>query len=133
MTDEMNIEEGATMESANTEVGLGKGIDLGTANIAAAVQNEEGGVTVNVERNAFLEIGGDGYSKSMLTKLNVPYVVHNGRMIVLGESAFELANVFGKETRRPMSDGTHQSRRSRRAADHEDDHQQGSRRADPAR
>ncbi|MCA8943226.1 MAG: hypothetical protein KDB80_11755 [Planctomycetes bacterium] len=98
-------EDVAIDTGSNTEVALGKGLDLGTANIAAAVQNEDGGITVNVERNAFLEIGGDGHSKTMLTKLNVPYVVHNGRMIVLGESAFELANVFGKETRRPMSDG----------------------------
>jgi actin-like ATPase involved in cell morphogenesis len=91
--------------TSDVDAGTGKGLDLGTANIAAAVQNDEGGITVNVERNAFLEIGGDGYSKSMLTKLNVPYVVHNGRMIVLGEAAFELANVFGKEVRRPMQDG----------------------------
>ncbi len=88
-----------------TEVALGKGVDLGTANIAAAVQNEDGGITVNVERNAFLDIGSDVYSKNMLTKLKVPYVVHNGKLIVIGEAAFELANVFGKETRRPMSDG----------------------------
>jgi hypothetical protein len=86
-------------------VGLGKGVDLGTANIAAAVQNDEGGITVNVERNAFLDIGDDVYSKNMLTKLKVPYVVHNGKLIVIGEAAFELANVFGKNTRRPMADG----------------------------
>jgi actin-like ATPase involved in cell morphogenesis len=89
----------------DAEIALGKGIDLGTANIAAAVQNAEGGITVNVERNAFLDIGDDVYSKNMLTKLKVPYIVHNGKLIVIGESAFELANVFGKNTRRPMSDG----------------------------
>ena len=60
---------------------------------------------ITVERNAFLDIGSDVYSKNMLTKLKVPYVVHNNNIVVLGESAFELANVFGKETRRPMSDG----------------------------
>lgn len=88
-----------------TEVALGKGLDIGTANLAAAVQNEEEGITVTVERNAFLDIGSDVYSKNMLTKLKVPYVVHNSKLLVLGESAFELANVFGKETRRPMKDG----------------------------
>ncbi len=91
--------------TTDTEVALGKGLDIGTANLAAAVQNDEGGITVAVERNAFLDIGSDVYSKNMLTKLKVPYVVHNSKLIVLGESAFELANVFGKETRRPMSDG----------------------------
>ena len=100
-----NAEGYPTVDTPETEIALGKGIDLGTANIAAAVQNEEGGITVNVERNAFLDIGDDVYSKNMLTKLKVPYVVHNGKLIVIGESAFELANVFGKNTRRPMSDG----------------------------
>jgi hypothetical protein len=94
-----------TATHAETEVALGKGLDLGTANIAAAIQNPDGGITVNLERNAFLDIGSDVYSKNMLTKLKVPYVVHNGKLVVIGESAFELANVFGKDTRRPMSDG----------------------------
>ncbi len=90
---------------ASTSQLLGKGLDIGTANIAAAVQTEDGGVSVTVERNAFLDIKADVYSKNMLTKLKVPYVVHNGKMIVLGQSAFELANIFSRETRRPMSDG----------------------------
>lgn len=95
----------AVNRTADTEVALGKGLDIGTANLAAAVQNEEGGITVSVERNAFLDINSDVYSKNMLTKLKVPYVMHNGKLIVIGEAAFELANVFGKETRRPMRDG----------------------------
>ena len=104
MTEQQDITptDGGTTE---TVVGLGKGLDVGTANLAAAVQNDEGGITVNVERNAFLDIPSDVYSKNMLTKLKVPYVVHNGKLVVIGEAAFELANVFGRETRRPMADG----------------------------
>ena len=94
-----------TQSRTHTEVALGKGLDVGTANLAAAVQNAEGGITVNVERNAFLDINSDVYSKNMLTKLKVPYIVHNTKLVVIGEAAFELANVFGKETRRPMQDG----------------------------
>ena len=101
----MNHDEVATATSDTTEIALGKGLDIGTANLAAAVQDSEDGITVTVERNAFLDIGSDVYSKNMLTKLKVPYVVHNNNIVVLGESAFEFANVFGKETRRPMSDG----------------------------
>ncbi len=97
--------EPATSSGASTEVALGKGLDVGTANLAAAVQNSEGGITVTVERNAFLDINADIYSKNMLTKLKVPYVMHNSKLVVVGEAAFELANVFGKDTRRPMSDG----------------------------
>ena len=69
------------------------------------MQSEDGGITVTVERNAFLDIPSDVYSKNMLTKLKVPYVVHNNKLVVIGEAAFELANVFGRETRRPMCDG----------------------------
>jgi hypothetical protein len=105
MTQHDNHDLGAVHESADTEIALGKGLDIGTANLAAAVQNDEGGITVTVERNAFLDIPSDVYSKNMLTKLKVPYVVHNGKLVVIGEAAFELANVFGRETRRPMQDG----------------------------
>ena len=38
--------------TTETTVGLGKGLDVGTANLAAAVQNEEGGITVNVDNDA---------------------------------------------------------------------------------
>ncbi len=84
---------------------LGKGLDIGTVNIASAVQNEKGGITIKLERNAFIDINSDVYSKRMLTKLKVPYVIHNSKMIVLGDAAFELSNIFGRETRRPMKDG----------------------------
>ena len=83
----------------------GKGLDIGTANILAAVRDQKGGIVVRCERNAFLDIQGDVHSRSMLTRLNVPYVVHENSLIVLGGSAFELANVFGRPTRRPMKDG----------------------------
>lgn len=105
MTQHQNKTNHAADPAADTTVALGKGLDIGTANLAAAVQNAEGGITVTVERNAFLDIPSDVYSKNMLTKLKVPYVVHNGKLVVIGEAAFELANVFGRETRRPMCDG----------------------------
>jgi len=91
--------------AAETEKMLGKGLDVGTANLVAAKQNADGSITVTLERNAFLDVKGDVYSKAMLTKLKVPYVVRGDTMIVLGEASFELANVFGRETRRPMKDG----------------------------
>ena len=105
MTEQNDNYDPATDNGAEATVALGKGLDVGTANLAAAVQNDEGGITVNVERNAFLDIPSDVYSKNMLTKLKVPYVVHNNKLVVIGEAAFELANVFGRETRRPMMDG----------------------------
>ena len=84
---------------------LGRGLDVGTANLVAAVQDEDGNIIIRHQRNAFIDIKADDFTKKMLTKLNVQYVTHQGRMYVLGDAAFELANVFGRETRRPMKDG----------------------------
>lgn len=98
-----------TSSTATTTQGqslmLGKGLDVGTANIVAGLQDARTGVKIKLERNAFLDIDSDIYSKDMLTKLGVPYVVHGDKIVVIGESAFELANIFGRETRRPMCDG----------------------------
>jgi hypothetical protein len=90
---------------ASTTVALGKGLDVGTANLVSAVQNDSGGITIKMERNAFIDIQQDVHSKNLLTKLKVPYVIHNNIMIVLGDEAFQLANIFNRTTRRPMKDG----------------------------
>lgn len=83
----------------------GKGLDIGTVNLVSAERTADGGVTVRRQRNVFLDVPPDPYTRSMLTRLKVPYVMHNKRLYVLGESAFELANVLNKNTRRPMKDG----------------------------
>ena len=88
------------------EVVPGKGLDVGTANLLSAVQRKDGRVTVKRERNMFLEVPSTAQrSRSMLTRLNVPYVSYRDRLYVLGDSSFSLANMFGSEVRRPMSEG----------------------------
>jgi hypothetical protein len=85
-------------------VALGRGLDIGTANLVSAVQNE-GGIQLALQRNAFIDVQSDVYTKNMLTKLGVPYAQQNDRLYVLGDASFELANIFGRETRRPMQRG----------------------------
>jgi hypothetical protein len=85
-------------------VALGRGLDIGTANLVSAIQSNEG-IKLNIQRNAFIDVRSDVYTKNMLTRLQVPYAVQGGRLVVLGDAAFELANIFGRETRRPMKDG----------------------------
>jgi hypothetical protein len=85
-------------------VALGRGLDIGTANLVSAVQSNDG-IKLNIQRNAFIDVRSDVYTKNMLTRLQVPYAVQGGRLVVLGDAAFELANIFGRETRRPMKDG----------------------------
>lgn len=83
----------------------GKGLDIGTVNLVSAQVDEEGNVVTKKERNAFIDVAVDSYTKNMLTRLKVPYVIQNKKMYVLGEPAFELANVLNKDMRRPMKDG----------------------------
>lgn len=84
---------------------LGKGLDIGTANLVSAVQDANGNLVIRSQRNAFIDIDSDDFTRNMLTKLNVQYVVLSNRMIVIGDPAFELANIFNRETRRPMKHG----------------------------
>ena len=83
----------------------GRGLDVGTANLVSSIQDLQGNVAIKIQRNAFIDVNADDYTRNMLTKLNVQYVVIDGRMIVVGDPAFELANILNKETRRPMKDG----------------------------
>ncbi|MGA1489649.1 MAG: hypothetical protein ACO4B3_11660 [Planctomycetota bacterium] len=97
--------QSATATGVATKTELGRGLDVGTANLVSSAQDAEGNVHIKIQRNAFLDIDADDYTKNMLTRLNVQYVVINGRMVVVGDPAFELANIFNRETRRPMRDG----------------------------
>jgi hypothetical protein len=53
----------------------------------------------------FLDVEITPYTKAMLTKLEVGYVIQNKRMYILGEPAFKLSNVLNRSSRRPMKDG----------------------------
>ncbi|MBI3857660.1 MAG: hypothetical protein HY293_18415 [Planctomycetes bacterium] len=83
----------------------GKGLDIGTVNLVAAEQNNEGETELRLQRNVFIDVEITPYTKAMLTKLEVGYVIQNKRMYILGEPAFKLANVLNRRTRRPMADG----------------------------
>ena len=84
----------------------GKGLDIGTVNLVSAMLDDgTGEIVLKKQRNAFIDVPIDNYTKNMLTRLKVPYVQHGKKLYVLGDSAFDLANVLNKNTRRPMKDG----------------------------
>jgi hypothetical protein len=92
--------------NTDEKVELGRGFDAGTANLLVAEQTASGEIRVRAERNAFLEIPAEfSANKAMLTRLGVPYASYQDRFYVLGNPSFDLANMFGKEVRRPMCDG----------------------------
>ncbi|MEZ6187131.1 MAG: cell division protein FtsA [Planctomycetota bacterium] len=106
MTDEPSIDFGASRQAATgLKLRPGKGLDVGTANLLSAVQDYEGNVIIKQQRNAFIDIEQNDFTRNMLTKMDVQYVVLNNRMIVIGDPAFDLANIHNRELRRPMKDG----------------------------
>ena len=79
-------------------------LDPGTANLVCAWETE-GKVKVSRLRNCFFEIPNDGFSRRMLSTLRVPEFEVNGKLYLAGNEAFDLAQTFGKELRRPMASG----------------------------
>ena len=88
-----------------TTTSPGKGLDVGTANLMATWQDGEGRLITRLQRNSFIEVKPDPFTQSMLKRQKVPYVAHNGSLYVLGADAYGLANIMGREVRRPMSEG----------------------------
>lgn len=82
----------------------GVGTDLGTMNIVAARQCLDGKqIETKRIRDAFLDL--DLSAKKTLRMTKVDYVEKEGSLIVLGDSALTLANLFKREVRRPLSRG----------------------------
>lgn len=81
---------------------LGVGLDIGTMNLVSARRTGRG-VETRRMRDAFLDL--DGEAKKMLKLSGVNYVERDDELIVVGDAALEMANVFGREARRPLSAG----------------------------
>lgn len=62
---------------------------------------------IKKQRNAFLTLDGEpGVIKRMLSRKNIPYVERNNRTHIVGQYAFDYAQIFsGAELKRPMKDG----------------------------
>lgn len=95
---------GASSEQLTSQR-LGIGIDLGASYLVAAREAEDKRVFVKSERNAFLAVRADKTTQDLLTKLKVKYVSIDDQMFVLGNLAIDFANIFKRETRRPMQSG----------------------------
>lgn len=77
------------------------GLDIGTMNICC-VRSDSNDVAIT--RNAFLKINRDDIDINQLT--NISYVENSDNEIfIVGEDAFQFANIFDKEISRPMERG----------------------------
>ncbi len=82
-----------------------KGLDVGTMNLVGAMQDDQGNFKLKLIRHCFLDVDVNPFTKKMLQQSKVQYVEMGKKIYVLGESAFELANIMNKVIRRPMKDG----------------------------
>lgn len=92
----------ATKKASTTTPGVG--LDVGTMNIVAARQ-EDGKVKTWRMRDAFIEM--DAEAKRMLKLSGVNFIEReeDDSIIIVGDAAFETANAFQQEVRRPLSQG----------------------------
>lgn len=82
----------------------GCAIDPGTMNLVAARQISDGkSIETKRIRNAFIDL--DIEAKKTLKLSKVDYVEKGDNLIVLGDSALNMANLFKREARRPLSRG----------------------------
>lgn len=76
------------------------GLDIGTMNIVCARSDSD---EIKIMRNVFLELNPDEISISDLS--DISYIENEGHIFIIGNDAFRLANIFGKELSRPMEKG----------------------------
>jgi hypothetical protein len=80
----------------------GVGLDVGTMNFVCARYTGQG-VDIQVMRDAFLDL--EVESKKTLKMSQVSFMELPDQLIVLGEPALQMANLFKREVRRPLSKG----------------------------
>src|SRR5271157_4029290 len=89
---------------------MAKGLDIGTGFLVCASKdpkNPQTDVQINSIRDAFLDIEADPTVINMLKMSNVSYVqeTRDSDVILIGEPAISIANMFKREVRRPLSKG----------------------------
>jgi len=83
---------------------LGVGLDVGTMNLVSA-RHKEGGVVTRRVRDAFLDLEVEAKRSLKMSKVDYVERPEDGTLLVLGDSALTMANLFKREARRPLSRG----------------------------
>lgn len=82
----------------------GKGIDIGTVFVRCAhTENDE--IIFKLQRNAFFEVEYTGFTKKVFNDNKIKYTIKDDKFYIIGDEALQFANIFNKETRRPLSEG----------------------------
>lgn len=99
----MSTTKKAATSAEGQEYQLGVGLDIGTMNIVAARRDKAGRGVIHPIRDAFLDLELD--AKRSLKMSRVDYIEKGEALIVIGDSALTMANLFKREARRPLSQG----------------------------
>jgi len=81
----------------------GIGLDIGTMNLVSARKAEKNNITLRQMRDLFIDL--PTTAKKMLKLGSVSYIESGDHLLVLGDEAMEVANMFGREGRRPLKAG----------------------------
>jgi len=88
---------------------MARGLDVGTCFlVCASKENNEPNSDVDIKsvRDAFLDIEADQATLNMLKMSNVSFVPgEDEQVFIVGEPALNMANLFKREARRPLSKG----------------------------
>jgi len=96
--------EGNEVEGLKAEIQKGKGVDIGTMFVKCALKEGEE-IVFRSQRNAFFEVEHTDFTKNILDNSKVKYIIKEDKLYVVGDEALQFANMFNKETRRPLSKG----------------------------
>jgi len=80
------------------------GLDVGTSRIIAAHRQEKD-VICQTQLNAFVTIPFSKLTESVLRKERIPHLTRDSEITVYGDESERFANLFHRETRRPMLRG----------------------------
>ncbi|MDP3786839.1 MAG: hypothetical protein Q8R05_04725 [Candidatus Omnitrophota bacterium] len=92
------------IESLKGQIQKGKGVDIGTMFVKCAYK-EGDEIVFKSQRNAFFEVEHTDFTKKILDNSKVKYIIKEDNLYVVGDEALQFANMFNKDTRRPLSKG----------------------------
>lgn len=92
------------MTTNNTQITSAIGLDVGTSRIVTARRKDKD-IQFAKQLNAFVTIPFSKLTQGVLKKERIPHLVQDSEIIVYGDESERFANLFHKETRRPMLRG----------------------------
>jgi hypothetical protein len=92
------------MSASSLQTPTALGLDVGTSRIVAA-QRHDKEIQFDTQLNAFVTIPFSKLTQGVLKKERIPHLVQDSEITVYGDESERFANLFHRETRRPMLRG----------------------------